>query len=299
MQRAGLEVAVIHADAVVLLRNDHVVGGLHEVVIAIDDGVLTVQDGEQGHGRTPGVVVAAVDLLVALAAGHLAGQCIVLLHGHVVGGVLHTGSVEQILVVVQHPEVAAERHGVEVAVVGGQLLDGAVEVGGVPGQHVVQGLEVIQVDQVGVAGDIFDGQHVQISAARQLGGQNGHVIGGAQVHHLDGHILVGSHVAVRHCLPVSGGLLVPDGPLQGHRAGSSFRRSGGASRSSRGSCGGAGRTAAGGQGSSCTAGSGSSQEGTARDLFHQGYPPCIFSAHRPRAGGVFFLKLGYTKMNRI
>ena len=32
-----------------------------------------------------------------------------------------------------------------------QLLDGAVEVGGVPGQHVVQGLEVIQVDQVGVA----------------------------------------------------------------------------------------------------------------------------------------------------
>ena len=56
-----------------------------------------------------------------------------------------TGSVEQVLVVVQHPEVAAERHGVEVAVIGGQLLDGAVEITGIAGQHLVQGLEVVPV----------------------------------------------------------------------------------------------------------------------------------------------------------
>ena len=77
------------------------------------------------------MVVAAIDLGVAGAAGHLACQSIVIFHRQVIGGILHTGLIEQILVVVQHPEVAAEGHGVEVAVVGGQLLDGAVEIASV------------------------------------------------------------------------------------------------------------------------------------------------------------------------
>lgn len=74
VQRRGLEVAVVHADAVLLLGNDHIVGGLHEVVGAVDDGVFAVQNGEQRSGRAPGVVVAAIDLGVAGAAGHLAGR---------------------------------------------------------------------------------------------------------------------------------------------------------------------------------------------------------------------------------
>ena len=209
MQRRGLEVAVVHADAVLLLGNDHIVGGLHEVVGAVDDGVFAVQNGEQRSGRAPGVVVAAIDLGVAGAAGHLACQSIVIFHRQVIGGILHTGLIEQILVVVQHPEVAAEGHGVEVAVVGGQLLDGAVEIAGIAGQHLVQGLEVVQIDQVCVAGDILDGHDIQIGAAGQLGSQNGHVIAGAQIHHLDGHVLVACHVAVGHGLPVGSGLLIP------------------------------------------------------------------------------------------
>ena len=160
MQRGGLEVAVVHADAVLLLGNDHIVGGLHEVVGAVDDGVLAIQNGEQRSGGAPSVVVAAIDLGIAGAAGHLAGQSIVILQRQVVGGILHTGSVEQILIVVQHPEVAAEGHGVEVAVIGSQLLDGAVEIAGVAGQHLVQGLEVIQIDEVCVAGNILDGHDI-------------------------------------------------------------------------------------------------------------------------------------------
>ena len=278
MQRRGLEVAVIHADAVLLLGNDHLVGGFHEVVGAIDDGVLAVQNGEQRSGGAPGVVVAAVDLGVAGAAGHLAGQSVVILQRQVVGGVLHTGSVEQVLIVVQHPEVAAEGHGVEVAVIGGQLLDGAVEIAGITGQHLIQRLEVVQIDQVCVAGDILDGHDIQIGAAGQLGSQNGHVITGAQIHHFNGNILVACHVAIGHGLPVGGRFLIPHRPLQSDRACGCGSRAG----SSGGRCSRrAGRATAGGQGSSCAAGSGSGQERTTRDLFHKSCPPsgqCVFCA---------------------
>ena len=279
MQRRGLEVAVVHADAVLLLGNDHIVGGFHEVVGAIDDGVLAVQNGEQRSGGAPGVVVAAVDLGVAGAAGHLAGQSVVILQRQVVGGVLHTGSIKQILVVVQHPEVAAEGHGVEVAVIGGQLLDGAVEIAGITGQHLIQRLEVVQIDQVCVAGDILDGHDIQIGAAGQLGSQNGHVIAGAQIHHLDGHVLVACHVAVGHGLPVGGGLLIPHRPLQGNRAcGCGCSGGTGSGGSSGGAC---GRAAAGAQGNSSAAGCGSGKERTTRDLFHKSCPPsgqCVFCA---------------------
>ena len=267
VQRGGLEVAVVHADAVLLLGNDHIVGGLHEVVGAVDDGVLAIQNGKQRSSRAPGVVVAAIDLSVAGTAGHLTSQSVVVLQRQVIGGILHTGLIEQVLVVVQHPEVAAEGHGVEVAVVGGQLLNGAVEVCGVTGQHLVQGLEVVQIDEVCVAGDILDGHDVQIGAAGQLSSQNGHVIAGAQIHHLDGHILVACHVAIDHCLPVGGRLFIPDGPLQGDRA--CGCGSGGGTGSGGSSRGAGGRAAAGGQGSGCTAGSGSGKERTTRDLFHK------------------------------
>ena len=286
VQRRGLEVAVVHADAVLLLGNDHIVGGLHEVVFAVDDGVLAVQNGEQRSGGAPGVVVAAIDLGVAGAAGHLACQSIVIFHRQVIGGILHTGLIEQILVVVQHPEVAAEGHGVEVAVIGGQLLDGAVEIAGIAGQHLVQGLEVVQIDQVCVAGDILDGHDIQIGAAGQLGSQNGHVIAGAQIHHLDGHVLVACHVAVGHGLPVGGGLLIPHRPLQSNRAcGCGCSGGTGSGGSSGGAC---GRAAAGAQGSSSAAGSGSGKERTTRDLFHkcvllQG-SVCISCSGLPRAG---------------
>src|SRR5699024_8603918 len=136
-------------------------------------------------------------------------------------------------------------HGVEVAVVGGQLLDGAAEIGGVAGQHVVHRGQVVQVDQVGVAGDVLDGQHVDVGSAGQLGGQNGHVIGRAQVQHLDGDVLMAGHIAVGHGLPVCGGLLVPDGPDQ---VGGAFRSGTGCGRGSRGgSGGGAGIAAAAGR----------------------------------------------------
>jgi len=272
VQRRGLEVTVIHADAVLLLGNDHLVGGFHEVVGAIDDGVLAVQNGEQRSGGAPGVVVAAIDLRIAGAAGHLTGQSIVILQGQVVGGVLHTGSVEQVLIVVQHPEVAAEGHGVEVAVIAGQ--------------HLVQGLEVVQIDQVCVAGDILDGHNIQISAAGQLGGQNGHVIAGAQIHHFNGNILVACHVAIGHGLPVGGRFLIPHRPLQSDRA-CGCGCSGGTS--SGGSSGGAcGRAATGGQGSSSAAGSGSGKERTTRDFFHKSCPPsgqCVFFVQRPPRAG--------------
>ena len=225
------------------------------------------------------MVVAAVDLGVAGAAGHLAGQSVVILQRQVVGGVLHTGSIKQILVVVQHPEVAAEGHGVEVAVIGGQLLDGAVEIAGITGQHLIQRLEVVQIDQVCVAGDILDGHDIQIGAAGQLGSQNGHVIAGAQIHHLDGHVLVACHVAVGHGLPVGGGLLIPHRPLQGNRAcGCGCSGGTGSGGSSGGAC---RRAATGAQGSSSAAGSGSGQERTTRDLFHKSCPPsgqCVFCA---------------------
>ena len=267
VQGGGLQVAVVHADAVVLLRQHQVVGGLHEVIGAVHDGVLAVQDGEQGHAGTPGVVVGAVDLGVALAAGHLAGQSVILLHGQVVGGVGHAGGVEQVLVVEQDPEVIAEGHGVEVAVVGGQLLDGAAEIGGVAGQHVVHRGQVVQVDQVGVAGDVLDGQHVDVGSAGQLGGQNGHVIGRAQVQHLDGDVLMAGHIAVGHGLPVCGGLLVPDGPDQ---VGGAFRSGTGCGRGSRGgSGGGAGIAAAAGSKRSSAGNNGAGlQERTAGNLSH-------------------------------
>ena len=232
------------------------------------------------------MVVAAIDLGVAGAAGHLAGQSIVIFHCQVIGGILHTGSIKQILVVVQHPEVAAEGHGVEVAVIGGQLLDGAVEIAGVAGQHLIQRLEVVQIDQVCVAGDILDGHDIQISAAGQLGSQNGHVIAGAQIHHLDGHVLVACHVAVGHGLPVGGGLLIPHRPLQGNRAcGCGCSGGAGSGGSSGGAC---GRAAAGAQGNSSAAGCGSGKERTTRDLFHkcvllQG-SVCISCSVLPRAG---------------
>ena len=67
--------------------------------------MLSIQDAEQLHGASPGVVVGAIDLVGPVAAGHLPCQRVVLLEGHVVGRVGDAGLVEQRLVVENHPEV--------------------------------------------------------------------------------------------------------------------------------------------------------------------------------------------------
>ena len=213
VQVGGLLLAVVGDDAVSLLGHDLLVVGLQEVVVAVNDGVLAVQNAEQRRGGAPGVVDVAVDagLFVDLAdLGVKVG------HRHIVGGVLDAGLIEDVLVVVDDPEVRAERNSVVVAVLGGQLIENAVELALIGGQLAAQRLQHTEVDQVGVAGDVLDGEDIQLAvAAGQLGGQLGHVIGGAKVGHLDGDAGVAGHVAVCQRCPVGGGVLVPQRPVQG------------------------------------------------------------------------------------
>ena len=252
MQAGGLLLAVVGDNAVSLLGQDLLVVRLQEVVVAVDNGVLAVQDAEQRGGRTPGVVDVAVDTGLFI---DLADLGVEVRHRHIVGGVLDTGLIEDVLVVVDDPEVRAERDSVIVAVLGSQLLQNAVELALVSGQLAAQGLEHAEVDQVGVAGDVLDGQNVQLTvAASQLGSQLGHVIGRAQVGHLDGDVGVALHIAVSQSLPVSSGVLIPQGPVQGDSlvagAGALGSGLGGRSGALRGGSGVSGRvagTAAGGQ----------------------------------------------------
>ena len=250
MQAGGLLLAVVGDNAVSLLGQDLLVVRLQEVVVAVDNGVLAVQDAEQRGGRTPGVVDVAVDTGLFI---DLADLGVEVRHRHIVGGVLDTGLIEDVLVVVDDPEVRAERDSVIVAVLCSQLLQNAVELALVSGQLAAQGLEHAEVDQVGVAGDVLDRQNVQLTvAAGQLGSQLGHVIGGAQVGHLDGDVGVALHIAVSQSLPVSSGVLIPQGPVQGDSlvAGALGSGLGGRSGALRGGSGVSGRvagTAAGGQ----------------------------------------------------
>ncbi|MNC77970.1 hypothetical protein D3C75_1300670 [compost metagenome] len=72
---------------------------------------------------------------------------------------------------------------------------------------------MVLLHQIGVAGNILDGQNVQIRAAGQLGAEHGHVVGGAQIHIFDGHIGMGFFVGFNQRLVVGGCFPVPQGPL--------------------------------------------------------------------------------------
>ena len=281
MQVGGLLLAVVGDDAVSLLGHDLLVVGLQEVVVAVNDGVLAVQNAEQRRGGAPGVVDVAVDagLFVDLAdLGVKVG------HRHIVGGVLDAGLIEDVLVVVDDPEVRAERNSVVVAVLGGQLIENAVELALIGGQLAAQRLQHTEVDQVGVAGDVLDGEDIQLAvAAGQLGSQLGHVIGRTQVSHLDGDVGVALHVAIGQGLPVGGGILIPQGPVQGDSlvagAGALGSGLGGRSGALRGGSGVSGRvagTAAGGQAQHHSGAEHQSSDFFHDDLLDSLYLKCLY-----------------------
>ncbi|MNI63507.1 hypothetical protein D3C73_1188830 [compost metagenome] len=62
MRAGGLQRSVIHDDAVFLFFQNPFVGWLQEVIVAIDDGVLAVQNAEQLNRTAPGMVMRSVYL---------------------------------------------------------------------------------------------------------------------------------------------------------------------------------------------------------------------------------------------
>ncbi|MNN87424.1 hypothetical protein D3C81_2049780 [compost metagenome] len=62
MGAGGFQSGIIHDDAVGLLLQDPLIGGLQEVVFPADNGILAVENAEQLNCAAPGVIVAAVNL---------------------------------------------------------------------------------------------------------------------------------------------------------------------------------------------------------------------------------------------
>ena len=114
--------------AILLQGQRPLVPGLQEAVVAVDKRVFSVEDGRQLNGRPPGMQKRAIGLVGAHAARKLLGGLVELRPGHVIGGVGDACFVEYILVVIDDPEVGAERQGVDLAI-DGQFLDQAAKGG--------------------------------------------------------------------------------------------------------------------------------------------------------------------------
>ena len=205
MQAGGLQVREAHAGAGVFQILIQLVEVEQVVIVSVCQGVHAVAHRPVRHGGQPGVIVGSVDALVLV--GQLLGQLGVLIPGHVVGGQFHAGSVKQILVVEQHPEVAAERNGVLHAVHRVVLL-GSDESGHVIAGGVQRGCEALglPVDQVV---DFLDHEHVAGVSAFQHGRGLHSVVLGSNVHILDGHAGMGFFKSILLGVQIGGGGGVP------------------------------------------------------------------------------------------
>ena len=252
MQAGGLLLAVVGNNSILLFFQDHFVVRLQEVVVAIDDGVLAVQNAEQGNGGAPCMIDVAINTCFLT---YLANLGIPLFHGHIIGRILDVIGIKDILVVVDNPERRDKRDSVIVTVIRSQLLDNAVELRCINIQRSVQGLQNAQIDKVCITGDILDRNDIQLAIGTgQLGSQLRHIIGGAKVNHVKFDIGMASCVSISQCAPLGSRVLIPQCPSQGDSlvagAGALGSGLGGRSGALRGGSGVSGRgagTAAGGQ----------------------------------------------------
>ncbi|MNS95231.1 hypothetical protein D3C72_1294800 [compost metagenome] len=222
--------------------------GFQEFIIAVHQRVFAILNARQLHRRTPGVQQRAINAVGAHAAFQLAGDFIELRPAHVIAGVRHARLVENILVVIDHPEIRAERQSINLAIdgqfldqaaIGGRLdllvLDETTEIGDVAGAH-----------QIGVAGHILDGDDVDIlGAAGQLRGYHLRIVLRAEVHHLERHIRMLLLVGLHQRLEISALVQIPQRP---------FKRDGCITRSKRGSSHADRNAETGGCESKCTSG---------------------------------------------
>ena len=113
MQTLCLQCSVVHAYAILLLSQYHVIVRLRELVCAVYDGVLAVEDTHQLDGGSPCMIVSTVHLGSGCGIGYLPCQLVILLPCHVVGGICYSGLVKDILVVEEHPDITTERKLIE------------------------------------------------------------------------------------------------------------------------------------------------------------------------------------------
>ena len=249
MQAGGLLLAVVGNNSILLFFQNHFVVRLQEVVVAIDDGVLAVQNAEQGNGGAPCMIDVAINTCFLT---YLANLGIPLFHGHIIGRILDVIGIKDILIVVDNPERRDKRDSVIVTVIRSQLLDNAVELRCINIQRSVQWLQNTQIDKVCITGDILDRNDIQLAIGTgQLGSQLRHIIGGAKVNHVKFDIGMASCVSISQCAPLGSRVLIPQCPSQGDSlvagAGALGSGLGGRSSALRGGSGRVAGTAAGGQ----------------------------------------------------
>ena len=205
MQAGSLQVREAHAGAAVFQILVQLVEVKQVVILTVSQRVHAVAHCPVRNRGQPGVVVGSVDALVGV--GHLLGQFSVLVPGHVVGGVFHAGGIKQVLVVEQHPEVAAERNGVLHAV--HRIVHfRAAEAGHVIIRSVQRGRKALglPVDQVV---NFLDHDDVALVAAFQHGGRLHGVVLGSNVDVFNGHARVGGFKGILLGNQVGGGGGVP------------------------------------------------------------------------------------------
>ena len=213
MQAGGLQFGVSHAGARVFQFLIQLIEVEQVIVVPVGQGVHAVSHGPVDHGGQPGVVMGAV----VAVAGELDSQVGVFVPGHIVGGIGDACGVKQVFVVVEHPEVGAEGHGVQL-VFHAVVLFGAHEAG-----QVIAGLFHIGVQGLGKAlGLPLDNivqflhhEHVALVAAGEHGGRFDGVVLRSDVHIFDGHAGMGGFIGFLLGDQVGGGGGVPGHNGQG------------------------------------------------------------------------------------
>ena len=192
MQAGGLQIRIAHAGAGIFQILIQLVEVKQVVIVFVSQCIHAVAHSPVHHGGQPGVIMGSVDALILV--GHLLGQISVLIPGHVIGGQFHTGSVEQILVVEQHPEVAAERNGI-LHTVHGVVYFSTYESGHIISVRIQRSCEALSlpVDQVV---NFLDHENVARVSAFEHGGRLHSVILGSDVHILDGDAGMGGFKSI-------------------------------------------------------------------------------------------------------
>ena len=167
MQLRSISVNVASCDTILLLAFHHLIIGLGEIIVAVEDAVLAIQDAKELNRTSPGVIVSAVDLIITITLlGNGTSQLVILLNCHVVGRVSNSRLVKDILIVIENPEVTSEGELIKLSVnrhlIGHALVYGQINI--VLLNSLLQGLKHALGHKSRISGHILDRHDIQITS---------------------------------------------------------------------------------------------------------------------------------------
>ena len=132
--------------------------------------------------------MSPVNLLSGSIHGQLPGQCIILIKGHIIGGIGCPCCIKYIFIVINNPKITSKWQLIQLAVHQNLICQAFIgtQIYSVICDKLIKRLQNPLIYQGSIARNILDGDNIKVgSRTRQLSSQYSLVVRASQIHHLN------------------------------------------------------------------------------------------------------------------